>query len=407
MIDLKKYGLMITDADKAQAAYKGLMNAGAQLMAGSAPSTRPGGMMRGLAAGGQAFTNTYDDQIAKQRALGMQEYQLGRQFKQDQRADAEHDYNENQRAQQAQAIRAIQSGYGSASGMHPSVERDMGSVPAGLAMQKYQADQQRSLAVEQAAAKEKQRLAQLMEGRRYKEGLTDEKIKRDKIEQERKEALAKKVRMEPLSEARQNQKLALAREAAKHKPLTQDQSKSGKFALRMAEDSDTLQTIVAGPDGIKGTADDYDPTNAKDSAAAKMPAALGNVAMSDEGRQYRAAQSDWIRANLRQESGAVIGAQEMADEIVNYFPQYGDDPKTIRDKAKRRSLAEIGMEVSSGRAFKEMSEVKAARAAELAKRDEPLPLPPGVTEENVIYTMKLRSLTRNQVISQLLLLGDD
>lgn len=62
-IDLSKYGLLVTDGDKAQGAYRGLLGLGAQLMAGSAPSTQPGGFQRGLAAGGQAFQQGYDNSI--------------------------------------------------------------------------------------------------------------------------------------------------------------------------------------------------------------------------------------------------------------------------------------------------------------------------------------------------------
>lgn len=62
-VDLSKYGLLVTDGDKAQALYKGLLGLGSQLMAGSAPSLQPGGFQRGMAAGGQAFQKGYQGHI--------------------------------------------------------------------------------------------------------------------------------------------------------------------------------------------------------------------------------------------------------------------------------------------------------------------------------------------------------
>jgi hypothetical protein len=42
--------------------------------------------------------------------------------------------------------------------------------------------------------------------------------------------------------------------------------------------------------------------------------------MSPEQQKYKQAADNWIRANLRKESGAVIGADEMAAEYATYFP---------------------------------------------------------------------------------------
>jgi hypothetical protein len=66
-------------------------------------------------------------------------------------------------------------------------------------------------------------------------------------------------------------------------------------------------------------------------------------------QRYRQAQEDWVRAKLRKESGAVIGADEMADEIRTYFPQPGEDPATAAQKAQARAQAEEGMKLSAGR----------------------------------------------------------
>lgn len=89
-------------------------------------------------------------------------------------------------------------------------------------------------------------------------------------------------------------------------------------------------------------------------AAQYMPGELGmdlaNLTRDQlRGRAYQA-QSDWVRAKLRKESGAVIGPQEMRDEIRTYFPMPGDGPETIKQKAASRKQAERQFEISAGQA---------------------------------------------------------
>lgn len=67
------------------------------------------------------------------------------------------------------------------------------------------------------------------------------------------------------------------------------------------------------------------------------------------GRAYQA-QQDWVRAKLRKESGAVIGVQEMNDEIRTYFPMPGDGPEVVKQKAASRKQAERQFEIGAGNA---------------------------------------------------------
>lgn len=75
-----------------------------------------------------------------------------------------------------------------------------------------------------------------------------------------------------------------------------------------------------------------------------------NLAMSKDRQSYRQAQEDWVRAKLRKESGAVIADEEMDREIRVYFPQIGDDPATVKQKADSRKVAERSMVQSAGSA---------------------------------------------------------
>ena len=75
------------------------------------------------------------------------------------------------------------------------------------------------------------------------------------------------------------------------------------------------------------------------------------------------AQRDWVRAKLRKESGAVIGAEEMAAEIRTYFPQPGEGPETVAQKAESRRRAERQMQIGSGSAAEQAGEISPEYAA--------------------------------------------
>ena len=129
------------------------------------------------------------------------------------------------------------------------------------------------------------------------------------------------------------------------KGFSGEQSTASGFANRMVGATDTLDKITA-----KG----FDPTSLMDIAAGSIPGARNYLA-SPEYKQYDQAKKDWVRAKLRKESGAVIGDQEMADEVATYFPVAGDDKDTIRQKAKARWTATQGMVNQSQGAFQAQS----------------------------------------------------
>jgi len=72
---------------------------------------------------------------------------------------------------------------------------------------------------------------------------------------------------------------------------------------------------------------------------------------SSEQQQYRQAQENWVRANLRKESGAVIGADEMKDEIRTYFPQPGEAPEVIAQKQLARQVTQRAMKTAAGASY--------------------------------------------------------
>jgi hypothetical protein len=78
---------------------------------------------------------------------------------------------------------------------------------------------------------------------------------------------------------------------------------------------------------------------------------LRDYGSSKQQMLYRQAQENWVRANLRKESGAVIGSGEMNDEIRNYFPGPNDPPELVAQKNLNRQVTQDAMRVSAGKLY--------------------------------------------------------
>lgn len=132
----------------------------------------------------------------------------------------------------------------------------------------------------------------------------------------------------------------ISQRPTEEKPLTEDQARATGFAARMIQSSrvvDPLDYTAAAKPGVIET------------VLGPRIGELGANFMRDEDRQrYRQAQENWVRANLRKESGAVIGAEEMTKEIENYFPRPGDTPAVIEQKRKSREAATQAMITAAG-----------------------------------------------------------
>lgn len=104
----------------------------------------------------------------------------------------------------------------------------------------------------------------------------------------------------------------------------------------------------------------YNPNNLRDRVGAGVDnipllggalAPLGRAGTTSQGQQYQQAAMNWIRANLRKESGAAIGVKEADDEYKNYFPVLGDSPEVIAQKARNRAVVEQAMRSAAGGAL--------------------------------------------------------
>ena len=124
---------------------------------------------------------------------------------------------------------------------------------------------------------------------------------------------------------------------------TEGQSNAAGFAQRMELAESILNRLPAGSQPGAGTR-----------IAEAVPfigGALARSGQSADTQMYDQAAQDWIRAKLRKESGAAIGADEMKQEYATYFPMVGDTPEKIQQKAEARRVVTLGMGKSAGKAY--------------------------------------------------------
>jgi hypothetical protein len=119
---------------------------------------------------------------------------------------------------------------------------------------------------------------------------------------------------------------------------TEGERNAAGFYQRMVNANQELDNVIQGG---------YDPTNLKDLTT--VGGKYTNSLSSPEGQQYHQAAMNWIRANLRKESGAAIGVAEAEQEYRNYFPQFGDSPEVIKQKEQNRKVVTEAMKTAAGR----------------------------------------------------------
>lgn len=124
------------------------------------------------------------------------------------------------------------------------------------------------------------------------------------------------------------------------KNLTEGQAKANLFGSRMVEADRILNEL----------GDKYDPLSINlKSGLDKLPgpglftAGVNKWALSENDQKADQAQRDFINAVLRRESGAVIADSEFDNARKQYFPQPGDSPEVLKQKARNRRTAINGM----------------------------------------------------------------
>jgi hypothetical protein len=131
---------------------------------------------------------------------------------------------------------------------------------------------------------------------------------------------------------------------------TETETNAAGFASRMVAANQITSKLATGaqPKTVEAV------LNAIPLIGNKIPEIIpeGVGGLSPERRQYLQAANNFIRANLRKESGAAIGADEWTAEFINYFPQYNDDPQTIKQKAIFRNILTQNMVAAGGKSYK-------------------------------------------------------
>ena len=137
----------------------------------------------------------------------------------------------------------------------------------------------------------------------------------------------------------------------KKSPYSDTENKAATFALRIEKAVKQIEDLEnAG----------YSPVNFRDFFVNNYipfaPQALENWLSSPEYKQYMRARTDIATAQLRYESGAVIGEGEVMWIDATYFPEFGDDQQTILDKRQARRDALANMIGIAGGAYDELKE---------------------------------------------------
>jgi hypothetical protein len=81
------------------------------------------------------------------------------------------------------------------------------------------------------------------------------------------------------------------------------------------------------------------------------PVRWPNAWKSEETQTFDQAKRNFVNAVLRKESGAVISPEEFKNADLQYFPQPGDKPEVIKQKAENRRLALESIKQSAGKAY--------------------------------------------------------
>lgn len=130
-----------------------------------------------------------------------------------------------------------------------------------------------------------------------------------------------------------------AQELAYGKPLTESQAKATAFQSQMIGAENNIKQLES-----KG----FNPTSLQSQAALKVAGGPLNIAASPATQQYKQAQEQWAEAYLRFKTGAAATEAEVQRNIKTFFPQFGDKPEQIAQKADARAQAEKDIGFAAG-----------------------------------------------------------
>ena len=134
--------------------------------------------------------------------------------------------------------------------------------------------------------------------------------------------------------------------------MTEVQAKATSFANRMeSAEANLAKGLEKEASGIAGAAQQV---------AGGVPV-VGSAMQSSQYQKFAQAKSQFITAMLRQESGAAINKDEFNRYDKEFFPQPGDKPEVIAQKAEQRKVAIDAMKKGAGPSYKSPQPSAASR----------------------------------------------
>lgn len=120
---------------------------------------------------------------------------------------------------------------------------------------------------------------------------------------------------------------------------TESQSKASVFRSQMVGASNELNDVYS-----KG----FNPNSPVAQAQTSMAGGMLNAVTPAAAQQAKQAQNQWTEAYLRFKTGAGTNAHEVEANRQTYFPQIGDKPDQIAQKARMRAQAERDISIAAG-----------------------------------------------------------
>ena len=171
---------------------------------------------------------------------------------------------------------------------------------------------------------------QRIEAEARKRGLDIQALSQQESVRHNKASEDLQYRGQNLTDARAREMNQISRD---NKPLTEGQAKSAAFGSRMLAADEVINSLEKSGKLF----------STPGSRAGYGVGAAVNLLNSAEGQQLDQAKRDFINAVLRRESGAVISDSEFDNAEKQYFPQIGDKPEAIKQKARNRQIAQRGV----------------------------------------------------------------
>jgi type II secretory pathway pseudopilin PulG len=145
------------------------------------------------------------------------------------------------------------------------------------------------------------------------------------------------------------------------KAPTEIQAKAGTFHSQMVSASNELGTLAR---------EGFDPSKVRAQVETSVAGGITNPVAGEKAQRARQAQEQWSEAFLRVKTGAAATQGEVDRNIRTFFPQIGDTPEVIAQKARMRKQAEADVASMAGPAQQSTTtQPSSADLQELARQE--------------------------------------